>query len=182
MGLSIDIYGRNNMTRLKPLIGKIKNLDQADEVLKEIGLLERELESIDKAAHQQIAEIKSGAAKKGENIRKRITDDAKLLCTYAAYNKDVLFRDKRSVQLSFGSFGYRKSTSIKIKETTLKLLKKLKLDRYIRVKEEPDKEAMASMDDDALAQVDSVREVNDDFFYKADKGEINKELLKEQVA
>jgi hypothetical protein len=50
------------------------------------------------------------------------------------------------------------------------------------VKEEPSKEAMADLDDETLVQVDAVRKVKDDFFCEADKEEINKELLKEQVA
>ncbi|MDR0456233.1 MAG: host-nuclease inhibitor Gam family protein [Treponema sp.] len=170
------------MARLKPQGGKIESLDQANLVLKEIGILEKELESIDSEAHKQIAEIKEEAAKKGQGIRKRITDDSQMLNAFAAYNKEELFKDKKSVQLSFGSFGYRKSTSISVRKTTLELLKKLNLDKYIRVKEEPDKEAMSVLDDDTLAQVDSVRKVKDDFFCEADKEEINKELLKEQAA
>jgi phage host-nuclease inhibitor protein Gam len=170
------------MARLKPQVGKIETIDQANLVLKEIGILERELESIDSDAHKQIAEIKEDAAKKGEGIRKRISDDSQLLSAFAAYNKGDLFKEKKTVQLSFGIFGYRKSTSINVKKTTLELLKKLKLTRCIRVKEEPDKEAMADLDDETLSQVDSVRKVKDDFFCEADKEEINKELLKEQVA
>jgi phage host-nuclease inhibitor protein Gam len=69
-----------------------------------------------------------------------------------------------------------------VKKTTVELLKKLKLDRYILVKEEPSKEAMADLDDETLHQVDAVRKVKDDFFCEADKEEVNKELLKEQVA
>ena len=170
------------MARLKPQVGKIENLDQANLVLKEIGLLEKELESIDGDAHKQIAEIKETAAKAGQTIRKRIADDSALLGAYAEYNRADLFKDKKSVQLSFGTFGYRKSTSISVKKTTLELLKKLNLTKYILVKEEPSKEAMADLDDDTLAQVDAVRKVKDDFFCEADKEEINKELLKEQVA
>jgi phage host-nuclease inhibitor protein Gam len=68
-----------------------------------------------------------------------------------------------------------------VKKTTLELLKKLKLGGYIRVKEEPDKEAMSMMDDDALAQVDAVRKIKDVFFCEANKEEVNKELLKEQI-
>jgi len=170
------------MARLKPKVGKIETLEEANMVLKEIGLLERELEGIDAEAHKKIADIKSVAAKEGEGIRERITYDSSLLGAYAEYNRDDLFKDKKSVQLSFGSFGYRKSTSISVKKTTLELLRKLKLDKYIRIKEEPDKEAMANLDDDTLAQVDSVRKVKDDFFCEADKEEINKALLKEQVA
>ena len=41
---------------------------------------------------------------------------------------------------------------------------------------------MSDLDDDTLAQVDSVRKIKDDFFCEADKEEINKDLLKEQAA
>jgi phage host-nuclease inhibitor protein Gam len=170
------------MARLKPQVGKIENLDEANMVLKEIGILEKELEGIDAEAHKLIAEIKEDAAKKGQALRKRVVDNSDRLSAYASYNKDELFKDRKSVQLSFGSFGYRKSTSISVKKTTLELLRKLKLTKYIRVKEEVDKETMSDLDDDTLAQVDSVRKVKDDFFCEADKEEINKELLKEQVA
>ena len=170
------------MARLKPPVGKIETLDQANLVLKEIGLLEKELEGIDAEAHKQIAEIKAGAAKQGEAIRKRIVDASARLGAFAEYNRDELFKDRKSVTVSFGSFGYRKSTSISVKKTTLELLKKLNLTKYIRIKEEADKDAMAALDDETLAQVDSVRKVKDDFFCEADKEEINKELLKEQVA
>jgi phage host-nuclease inhibitor protein Gam len=170
------------MARLKPQVGKINSLEDANLVLKEIGLLEKELESIDGEAHKLIAGIKADAVKKGEGIRKRITDDSALLGAYAEYNRDDLFKDKKSIQLSFGSFGYRKSTSISVKKTTLELLKKLKLDKYIRLKEEVDKDAMGELDEETLVQVDAVRKVKDDFFCEADKEEVNKELLKEQIA
>ena len=170
------------MARHKPQMGKIKSLDEANMGLKEIGLLEKELEIIDGDAHKRIAEIKSEAAEKGKEIRQRIADLSALLGAFAEYNKSELFKDRKSVQLSFGVFGYRKSTSISVKKTTLELLKKKKLTNYILVKEEPSKEAMADLDDDTLAQVDAVRKVKDDFFCEADKEEINKELLKEQVA
>jgi phage host-nuclease inhibitor protein Gam len=169
------------MARLKPSVKKIDNLEDANLVLKEIGLLEHELEAVDADAHKQIAEIKAVAVKAGEPVRRQLTDLSALLGAYAEYNRADLFKDKKTVQLSFGNFGYRKSTSISVKKTTLELLKKLGLDRYIRVKEEPDKEAMAVMDDEALSQVDAVRKVKDDFFCEADKVEINKELLKEQI-
>jgi phage host-nuclease inhibitor protein Gam len=170
------------MARLKPSgIGKIKTLEDANLTLKEIGLLEHELTAIDAEADKQIAEIKAGSAKRGEGIRKRIVDLSALLGAYADYNRDELFVDRKSVGLSFGIFGYRKSTSISTKKTTLELLKKLSLDKYIRIKEEPDKEAMSEMDDEALIQVDAIRKVKDVFFCEANKEEVNKDLLKEQI-
>jgi phage host-nuclease inhibitor protein Gam len=167
---------------MKPQVGKINSLEDANLVLKEIGILEHELAGIDAEAHKQMADIKADAAKKGEALRKRIVDNAALLGAYAEYNRSDLFKDRKSVDLVFGSFGYRKSTSISVKKTTLELLHKLKLDTYIRLKEEADKEAMAKMTDEELAQVDAVRKEKDDFFCEANKEEINKELLKEQIA
>ncbi len=170
------------MARLKPKVARIDSLDDANLVLKEIGILERELEAIDAEAHKKIAEVKAEAVNAGEPIRKRIADLSALLGAYAEYNKAELFKDRKTVELSFGVFGYRKSTSITCRKTTVDLLKKLNLTQFIRVKEEPDKDAMASMDDDQLAQVDAVRKIKDDFFCEANREEINKELLKEQIA
>ena len=169
------------MARLKPNVKKVESLEDANLTLKEIGLLERELETIDGDAHKQIAEIKTAAVKAGEPIRKRIADLSALLGAYAEYNRDDLFKDRKTVQVSFGVFGYRKSTKISIKKTTLELLKKLDLKKYIRVKEEVNKDAMSALDDETLAQVDAVRKVKNDFFCEANKEEINKELLKEQM-
>jgi phage host-nuclease inhibitor protein Gam len=149
--------------------------------LREIGLLERELETIDGGAHKQIAEIKTAAVKAGKPIRKRITDLSALLGAYAEYNRAELFKDRKTVQISFGIFGYRKSTVITVKKTTLGLLEKFGMDKYIRTKKEANKEAMAALDDEALSQVDAVRKIKDDFFCEADKEEINKDLLKEQI-
>jgi hypothetical protein len=42
------------MARLKPNVKKIESLEDANLTLKEIGLLERELETIDGDAHKQI--------------------------------------------------------------------------------------------------------------------------------
>lgn len=170
------------MARYKPNIGKIKTLEDADLALKEIGLLEHELEAIDGEANKKIAEIKADCAKQGEGLRKRITDLSALLGAFAEYNREELFKDRKSQKLSFGEFGYRKSTSISVKKTTLELLKKLKLVRYIRIKEEIDKDLMAEMTDESLAQVDAVRKVKDSFFCEANREEVNKELLKEQVS
>jgi len=169
------------MGRLKPSVGKIETLEDANLVLKEIGLLEREIESIDAEAHKQIAEIKANAEKQGKPVRKRIADLAALLGAFAEYNREDLFKDKKTVSLSFGCFGYRKTTSISIKKTTVELLKRLGLHQYVRTKEEPDKEGMAALDDETLSQVDAVRKVKDDFFLEADKEEINKELLTKQM-
>jgi phage host-nuclease inhibitor protein Gam len=170
------------MARYKPSVGKIKTLEDANLARKEIGLLEHELQAIDGEANKQIAKIKAEGAKQGEGIRKRIVDLTALLGAFAEYNRAELFKDRKSLDLVFGSFGYRKSTAISVKKTTLELLRKLGLAKYLRIQEEPDKEALAELDDETLAQVDAVRKIKDAFFCEANSEEVTKEPLKEQVA
>jgi phage host-nuclease inhibitor protein Gam len=78
------------MARLKPNVKKIESLEDANLTLKEIGLLERELEAIDGEAHKQIAEIKTDAVKAGGPARRRIADLSALLGAYAEYNRAEL--------------------------------------------------------------------------------------------
>jgi phage host-nuclease inhibitor protein Gam len=167
------------MARYKPTPGKLESLEDANGVLREIGLLEREIESIDAEAQKQIGGIKAAAAKQGEPSRKKIAELSEKINAYAEYNRADLFKDRKSVDLPFGTFGFRKSTSISVKKTTVALLEKLRLDRYIRVEKQPDKEAMGAMDDESLAQVDAVRKVKDAFFCEPNCEEINKDLLKQ---
>jgi phage host-nuclease inhibitor protein Gam len=167
------------MARYKPTPEKLETLEDVNGVLREIGLLERELESIDAEAQKQIGELKADAAKKGEPMRKRITELGAKVQAFAEYNKGDLFKDRKSIELTFGSLGYRKATSISVRKTTVALLEKLRLDKYIRVEKSPDKEAMKDMSDESLAQVDAVRKVKDDFFCEPNREEINKDLLKQ---
>lgn len=165
-------------TRLKPLSGRLESLEDVNLALRDIGLAQKELEAIDTDAHKRIAEIKTDAAKKGEALRNRIAETAGKIQAYAEYNKAELFKDRKTVELSFGLLGFRKSTKISVKKTTLELLKKLHLDGCIRLKEEPDKDAMAALDDETLSSVDAVRKVTDDFFCEAKMEEVNADLLK----
>jgi phage host-nuclease inhibitor protein Gam len=171
--------GRKTMARYKPTPGKLETLEDVNSVLREIGLLEREIESIDAGAQKKIGEIKAAAAKQGEPLRKKITELSEKINAFAEYNKDDLFKDRKSVELTFGVFGFRKSTSISVKKTTVALLEKLGLNRYIRIEKQPDKEAMGEMDDESLAQVDAVRKVKDAFFCEPDREEVNKDLLRQ---
>lgn len=167
--------------RIKPQVGKIQSLEDVNIALRDIGLAEKELEAIDTAAHKKIAEIKTEAAKKGEELRNRIAEISAKVQAYAEYNREDLFKERKSIELSFGIIGFRKTTKISVKKTTLELLKKLSLTKCVRIKEEPNKEAMAELDDETLLQVDAVRKVTDDFFCQTNTEEVNKDLLRSAV-
>lgn len=159
-------------------MAKLGSLDDVNLALRDIGLAEKELESIDNESNKRIAEIKTETARQGEKLRSRIQDLSAKIAAYAEYNKEELFKDGKTVELSFGKFGWRKTTKISVRKTTLELLKKMSLFSCIRTKEEPDKTAMAELTDEALLQVDACRKVTDDFFCEADTEEVNKDLLK----
>ena len=167
------------MARYKPTPEKLETLEDVNSVLREIGMLERELEAIDAEGQKQIGEIKAAAAKQGEPMRKKIAELTAKINAFAEYNKADLFKERKSVELTFGVFGFRKSTSISVKKTTVNLLEKLGLLKYLRVEKQPDKEALKEMDDDSLAQIDAVRKVKDEFFCQPNREEVNKDLLKQ---
>ncbi|QEJ99844.1 hypothetical protein FUT84_00710 [Treponema phagedenis] len=167
------------MAKYKPSTGRIETIEEVNSALKTIGLLEHELDLIDAKSNKEISAIKERAAKDGEGKRKQIAELAAKIGAFAEYNRDELFIDKKTIELTFGTFGFRKSTSISIKtKTTVGLLEKLGLTDYIRLKKEADKEKMAELDDETLAQVDAVRKVKDTFFCEANKEEVNRDLLK----
>lgn len=165
--------------RIKPQVGKLESLDDVNLALRDIGLKEKELDAIDSKAAKEIAEIKTRAAKDGEELRKEIAETAAKIQAYAEYNKADLFKDKKSVDLSFGKIGYRQSTKISVKKTTLELLKKLGFKSCVRIKEECDKDAMSNLTDDDLKSVDAARKISNDFFCEANMEEVNKDLLKQ---
>lgn len=190
-------------TRIKTAnSGKIESLDDVNMALKDIGLAQKELDAIDAKANAEIAKIKEKALKDGESLRTKITESASKIQSYAEYNKDELFKDAKSIELSFGKIGYRKSTKISVKKTTLDMLKKLldgrklelekaeseekrnaitvlitKIQSCIRVKEEPNKESLGLMDDAFLKTVGASRKITNDFFCEANIEEVNKDLL-----
>jgi phage host-nuclease inhibitor protein Gam len=167
------------MARYKPTPEKLETLEDVDSVLRELGLLEREIETIDAEAQKRIGELKAAAAKQGEPMRKKIAELSAKVGAFAEYNKADLFKDRKSVELTFGVFGFRKSTSISVKKTTVGLLEKLGLLQYLRVEKQPDKEALKDMNDDSLAQVDAVRKIKDEFFCEPNREEVNRDLLKQ---
>jgi phage host-nuclease inhibitor protein Gam len=157
---------------------QIKSLDDANLALAEIGRLTMQLEAIDGKAAEKIGKIKEEAAKKGEEARNRIKDIENALTLFAEYNKGELFKDKKTIPLSYGIIGYRLSTKISIKHSTLELLKKLFGGKGVRIKEEVDKEQLKDWDDADLAQVDAAKVTKDTFFYEVNRDEINKELIR----
>jgi len=162
--------------RIKPEIKtkKIESMAEANDVMKEIGLLEIELSAIENDVKEKTIKLKEEGLAKATPLLQKIEELSSSIGIYAEYYKSDLFNDKKSIELTFGTFGFRKSTSISVKKTTLELLKALKMYEHIRIKEEPNKDTLSDLTDEQLAKVDASRKVTDDFFVETNKENIIK--------
>lgn len=149
----------------------IATWEEADDMIRQIG--DRRI---------AIAKAQAGAKKRIDNIKEILSVETSVaerdidlyvrsLEAFCAHHQEG-FDGKRSRNMAFGTVGWRKSTKIKTKKTTLERILDFfgpkRGQQYIRTKQEPDKEALARLDDTQLKQVDCVREVTDDFFVEPD--------------
>ena len=157
------------MTRTRLTIKKIETLDEADEALKEIKIRELTLEKIKNETEQAIQKIREDAAKKAKPYQNEIAAIENALALFGDYNKDELFSKKKSITLNFGNIGFRKSTKVSTKKTTLELLKKFGLKTAIRTKETIDKDELKKWDKEKLAQVGAKLKEDDIFYYETNE-------------
>ena len=147
-------------------IEAIADWQVADEFIKQIGELQLKIKQLETSANNKINYAKSELLAKSEPLLKEITVLTDSLEAFAANRPDD-FGKAQSRKLNFGLLGWRKSTSISIKQTTLELIKKVfgkKADQYIRTKEEVDKDALSGLTDQQLVSVDARRKPKEVFF------------------
>ncbi len=151
----------------KPTIVRITDWENADEHIRKIGDLQLEINQAEHTAKDKIDEAKADLAEKTKTLQEKIKLYARSLEVFAETNKDK-FGKQKSKTLYFGTLGWRKSTSISIKKTTLELIKKVfskaKAKAYIRTKETVDKESLARLTEKQLAKVGARRKIKDAFF------------------
>ena len=158
----------------------LKSMDDADKTLQKLCEIESQLEAIDNAGDEEIAKIKERVATECKLLREQHKSYIAALEAYSAYYRDELFRDRKSLERPFGTFGYRKAPdSIHVCKETADLLKQHGLEQYIRVKIEPDKESMLSLSEDTLALVRASRKAREDFFVEPKREQVNQDLAKQ---
>lgn len=182
------------MSSLKSEVKKVASIEDANAVLRDIALCQIELQKIDAPAAEDIKRIQAGAEHAGRQYRERIETLEALLVPYAEANKDQLFPDdkKRSVSVTFGMFGYRKSTSIVIDDeaktieaieiSKKNLAKKLGLTDAVVRDPKIHKTKLRKFSDDILAKFGIRRETADTFFYEVDIEAVNQDLQKAKTA
>lgn len=153
------------------LLIPIPNWDEADQILRRIGQLQNDIAVSEMACAEQIdaAKLKMQQETLDKHTSvKRYVESLEAFC--AAHR--AAFGKKQSRQLQFGTLGFRRSTAIAIKKTTLELIKfiyGLASGDYITVKESPNKEALDKLPDEQLSVIDARREEKETFFVEPDK-------------
>ncbi len=149
---------------------KLSGWKSVDNAVRKIGTLQRDIENAGTKATDKIEAIKAQLA---EDVK--AAQDGVKICTESieawvvAHRKEL--KNKQSRKLNHGTIGWRKSTAISVKKTTVGLLKKVlgrKASQYLHVKETPDREAMAGLTDEQLATVGARRRHKDVFFVAPD--------------
>jgi phage host-nuclease inhibitor protein Gam len=165
--------------RIKPAVDAptIKSLEDADSALAEIAAMKRQIGLVEAAMNERIDRCKAEAAKDAEPYRLHLATLEHSLLRFADYNRVELFSSRKSVALTFGTIGYRASTKIKLlaKMTWERVLQELRdngLRMCIRVKEEPDKEALKGLGEDILRSLGCKIVQEDVFFYETEEQDL----------
>ena len=146
--------------RQKP--SEYQDWEAVDLALKRLGEIDISLERINGNMTLQINEIKSKATDTAAPLIAERKAIEKEIAAFAKEHKDA-FAKTRSRELTFGTIAFRvvKRLVIPSKKAVLAAMKALNLNAYIRVKEEPDKEAMMGLDDATLARIGVTRKIED---------------------
>lgn len=169
--------------RVKPEVNmqKMNDLVEVNEAMKTIRDLKAQIKRFELQAEEKVSQIKQRLSKQLKPLLQKIEPLENGILAFAEYDKDELFKKKKTIDLVFGLIGFRKSTKISIKKTTLGLLKKLKLKSAIKIKETVNKEAMKDFTDAMLKKVDAERTSEDNFWYEVKEIEVSKEMKNEQA-
>lgn len=166
------------MARRKPnnLI-PIKDIDAANGALAEIAAMKRSIADIERELNDGIDRLKAEAEADAAPMHVRLSAIENGLLAFAEFNKDELFKDKRSKDLDFGSLGYRKSKELKTQSKwtwamVLGKIKEMDFKEGIRVKESVDKDELQKWPDERLEIVGVRRVPKDTFWYEIDEHKI----------
>lgn len=155
----------------KSVVPAPQNLNEAAEFVHRIGEAERAIEQANNEMNAKLEEVKQPYMERVGQHQHHLAALVEGLYAYAQGNRSELTDGdkKKTVTLPTGTFSWRmtpKSVLIKGKDDVLAKLKELKLDRFIRTKEEVDKEAMLKEESVAVSVDGITIEQREEFVVK----------------
>jgi len=156
---------------------RLQNWEDVDRAMMDIGGIDRELGLLESSQNEKIDALKQQTKDQAAPLLDKKSGLELAIKEYCEANK-AEFAKVKTKTLTFGEVGFRLTTKILIKRVaeTLQSLKDLALTNCIRIKEEPDKEAMKSLTDETLAEVGAGRKVENVFGYTLNVERINTEV------
>lgn len=139
-----------------------KSWEDVNLAIRRMGEIDIQVDKLQGEMTLKINEIKSKFDVKSQGLLAERKNIEKNITLYTDTCKDE-FAKTRHKELTFGKVAYKVTTKLIIKsvEACLAALKALNMNDYIRIKEEPDKEAMAELDQITLAKVGASIKVED---------------------
>lgn len=151
--------------------------DEANEAVAEIGRLQRDRTRIEADMNADLASVRAQYEGKAKPLGEQITQLTRGVHVWAEANRDALTGNGRTktVKLASGEISWRMrppSVAVRGMAAVIEALKALKLKRFIRVREELDKEAVLA-DPDAVGSVKGISITQrEDFVIKPDATEL----------
>lgn len=165
--------------RIKPMpvVPIINTVEEADATLAEIASRKRQISLFEISLKEEVDRLKAECSAQCAPLKQDIEVREQALVQFALAKKEELFKGKKSRDLTFGTIGFRLSSSLKTArkmtwDRVLGILKDRGLTQCIRTKEEVDKEALRTMSADALAEVGCKLIQEDTFYYELNETEL----------
>lgn len=141
---------------------KFNNWEDVNLAVRRMGEIDIQVNNLQGKMTLKVNEIKSAYDSKSQGLlaeRKEIEKDISLFTDNC---KDE-FAKTRHKDLTFGKIAYKVTSKLVIRsiDACLAALKALEMNSYIRIKEEPDKDALASLDQLTLAKLGASIKVED---------------------
>lgn len=164
------------MARTKIKDKEIQNWDEADLVIKEIGELALEKESLENEMNRKISDIKLEYSDKADPLKKRIKKLGKMLKSFVTVHRSDFPEGAKSRELNFGQVGFRKSTKLripsKIKDSIVKVLERRGMNDCVQIKKKVNRDVLKTYPEDVILELGATKKIKDDFWYEFDREKI----------
>lgn len=159
-----------NVTRVKKSLTFVpRSLSQANTLLGELGTTQDTINTIEQALAEEVRALKAKAASKLGSLVVLRDTQLNSLFAYANQHKSILTQDRRTIQLTAGTFGWRWSTPrvemTGTDEATIEMLKDTDNERYIRIIEEVNRQLLLEEKPD----IDGISYEQDEEFFAVPK-------------
>lgn len=166
------------MAKTKPVIPFIvENIEQADGALAELSAIQQKIKEIEVEQQEAIDLAKTQATSKSLSLLNRKKELEAALGVYAKLNKSILFDKKKSLELGFGTIGFRASSEIAqqkgIKaDMIISKLKEYGFTDGIKTTESINRDAMSNWTNEKLETVGLERKQKDTFYIEVKEEKI----------